>query len=89
MVQLCVARNKRRRSAANYKGVAMVTTRSGALYRGLNFIDASEFRLDTLTTHAKHGTPTVAGKDVLITHTDYVNRYPSLLRLQKKCVQVL
>ena len=52
VVQLCVARNKRRRSAANYKGVAHVTTHrarkgfclkynpdkywSSALYRGFN-----------------------------------------------------
>lgn len=92
MVQLCVARNKRRRSATNYKGVAQVTSRrarkgfeikynpdrhwSGALYRGLSLIeytdgtdltnvnrdDASEFRLDTLTTHHQHATPAVRGK---------------------------
>ena len=110
VVQLCIARNKRRRSAANYKGIAQVTTRrarkgfcwkynpdkhwSGALYRGLNLIqytdgtditninrdDASGFRLDTLTTHCKHATPTVAGKEVVTTHTDYVNRYPSILQ---------
>ena len=52
VVQLCVARNRRRRSAARYKGVAKVTTRrarkgfnlkynpdshwSSAFYRGLN-----------------------------------------------------
>ena len=54
IVQLCVARNKRRRSAQNYKGVAKVTCRrarkgfdlkfnpdshwSSALYRGLDHI---------------------------------------------------
>ena len=110
VIQLCVARNKRRRSSANYKGVAKVTTRrarkgfelkynpdnhwSGALYGGLSMIqytdgcdinninrdDASGFRLDTLTTHGKHATPTVSGQDVLTTHTDYVNKYPSILR---------
>lgn len=110
VVQLCIARNKRRRSSSNYRGVAQVTTRrarkgfelrynpdrhwSGALYRNLNFIeyadgkditninrdDASGFRLDTLTTHGKHGTPAVIGQDILTTHTDYVNRYPSLLQ---------
>ena len=110
VVQLCVARNKKRRSATNYKGAALVTTRrarkgfelkynpdnhwSAALYKGLNQIqytdgsditiinrdDASGFRLDTLTTHSKHGAPTVAGKELLTTHTDYVNRYPSLLQ---------
>ena len=107
VIQLCVARNKRRRSAANYKGVAQVTSRrarkgfclkynpdkhwSAALYRGLNLIDGAEitnvnrddasgFRLDTLTTHCKHASPTVPGKEVLTTHTDYVNRYPSILQ---------
>ncbi len=54
VVQLCVPRNKRRRSAARYQGVAKVTTRrarkgftlrynpdahwSGSLYKGLNAI---------------------------------------------------
>lgn len=110
VVQLCVARNKRRRSAKNYKGVAKVTTRrarkgfemkynpdkhwSCALYRNLNLIqytdganitninrdDASGFWLDTLATHSKHGTAAVKGKNVLTTHTDYVNKYPSLLQ---------
>ena len=104
VVQLCVARNKRRRSAKNYRGAAHVTTRrarkgfqlrynpdkhwSSALYQGLSLIqytdglditninrdDASGYRLDTLTTHGKHGTPAVSGQDVLTTHTDYVNR---------------
>ena len=107
VVQLCVARNKRRRSAANYKGIANVTTRrarkgfelkynpdrhwSNALYRGLSHIqymdgsnmiiinrdDASGYRLDTSTTHAS---PAVQNKDVLTTHTDYVNRHPSILQ---------
>ena len=93
VVQLCVARNKRRRSAKNYKNAAKVTTRrarkgfemkynpdkhwSCALYRNMNFIeytdganitninrdDASGFRLDTLATHAKHGTAAVLGKE--------------------------
>ena len=67
---------------------------SGALYRNLNHIqytdgsnitninrdDASGFRLDTLATHCKHGTAAVRGENVLTTHTDYVNRYPSLLQ---------
>lgn len=111
VVQLCVARNKRRRSASNYKGIAKVTTRrarkgfelkynpdrhwSGALYKSLNFIqytdgsditnvnrdDASGFRLDTLTTHGKHATPSVVGQNVLTTHTDYVNKHPSVLQV--------
>ena len=60
VVQLCVARNKRRRSAARYKGVAKVTTRrarkgftlkynpdshwSAALYRGLNYLQYTDGR---------------------------------------------
>ena len=109
-MQLCVARNRRRRSAKNYKGVARVTTRrarkgfelkynpdkhwSCALYRNLDFIqytdgsnitninrdDASGYRLDTLATHSKHGTASVLGKNILTTHTDYVNKHPSQLQ---------
>ena len=109
VVQLCVARNKRRRSAARYKGVAKVTTRrarkgftlkynpdshwSAALYRGLNYLqytdgrnimnlnrdDCAGFRLDTLSTHRLHRTPVVKGHEILATHTDFVNSYPSLL----------
>ena len=110
VVQLCIARNKRRLSARRYKGVAHVTSRrarkgfqlrlnpdshwSSAFYRGLNFVqyqdgsnicninrdDASGFRLDTLATHAKHSVPSVEGKEVLTTYTDYVNKYPSVLQ---------
>lgn len=110
VIQLCVARNRRRRASKNYRGVAKVTTRrarkgfelhynpdkhwSSSLYRGLNLIqytdgsdivninrdDASGFRLDTLATHSQHGTPAVSGQNVLTTHTDYVNKYPSSLQ---------
>ena len=110
IVQLCVARNRRRASSKRYKGVAKVTSRrarkgfqlrynpdthwSAALYRSLNFLqytdgrhilninrdDAAGFRLDTLTTHKLHRTPVVKGKEILTTHTDYVNSYPSLLQ---------
>ncbi len=110
VVQLCVACNKRRRSAARYHGVARVTTRrarkgfqlkynpdkhwSAAFYKALNYLhrtdgarilninrdDASGYRLDTLTTHKQHATPTVHGHEILTTHSDYVNRYPSVLQ---------
>ena len=110
VVQLCVARNRRRRSAARYKGLAKVTSRrarkgfqlrynpdnhwSAALYRNLAYLqytdgtnivninrdDAAGFCLDTLTTHRLHRTPVVRGKEILTTHTDYVNSYPSLLQ---------
>ena len=59
-VQLCVARNRRRKSASRYRGLAQVTTRrarkgfqlrynpdfhwSCALYRGLQFIELSDGR---------------------------------------------
>ena len=109
-VQLCIARNKRHRSATRYHGIAKVTTRrarkgfqlrynpdfhwSNALYHGLDYIqytdgsnivnvnrdDASGFRLDTLTTHKQYACPSVSGCSVLSTHTDYVNRYPSVLQ---------
>ena len=108
-VQLCVARNKRRRSS-RYRGLAQVTTRrarkgfqlrfnpdfhwSCALYRGLEYIqmsdgksiininrdDAAGFRLDTLATNRQYSAPSVKGCDVLTTHTDYVNRYRSVLQ---------
>ena len=110
VVQLCVARNRRRLSAKRYRGVAKVTSRrarkefqlrynpdnhwSAALYRGLNYFqytdgndivninrdDAASFHLDTLITHRLHRTPVVKGKEILTTHTDYVNRFPSILQ---------
>ena len=110
IVQLCVARNRRRRSSKYYKGVAKVTTRrarkgftlkynpdshwSAALYKGLNWLqftdgmnicninrdDASGYRLDTMATHSQHPTPMVQGEQVVTTHTDYVNKYPSTLQ---------
>ena len=110
VVELCVSRNKRRRSAKRYKGLAKVTSRrarkgfnirfnpdshwSGAFYKGLNGFqfkdgsnalilnrdDAAGFRLDTLTTSKQYTTPTVCGRDVLTTRTDYVNKYPSILQ---------
>ena len=58
VVQLCIARNRRRRSAARYHGLAQVTTRrarkgfqlrynpdfhwSNALYRGLDYIQMTD-----------------------------------------------
>ena len=110
VVQLCVARNRRRTSSIRYKGVAQVTSRrarkgfqlrynpdfhwSNAFYRGLDYIqlkdgsnitvvnrdDASGFHLDTLATHRQYTSPVVAGSEILTTHTDYVNRYPSVLQ---------
>ena len=53
---------------------------SSALYQNLEYTDgsnicninhddASGFRLDTPTTHCKHGTPVVSGHDTLTTYT--------------------
>lgn len=90
VIQLCFARNKRRRS---HKGIAKVTRSqwSAALYKGLNWLqftnllninrdDASGFRLDTMVTRSQHPSPMVQGKQVITTHTDYVNTYPSTLQ---------
>lgn len=69
-------------------------TGAGALYRGLQYIeltdgrsiinvnrdDAAGFRLDTLATNKQYAAPAVRGSDVLTTHTDYVNRYRSVLQ---------
>jgi len=110
VVELCVARNKRRKSSLRYRGVAKVVSRrarkgfalkynpdahwSSALYRSLNLIqytdgvnilninrdDASGFRLDTLSTHKQHQSLCVVGSPALTTHTDYVNKYKSILQ---------
>lgn len=110
VVEFCVSRNKRCRSAKHYKGLAKVTSRrarkgfnicfdpdshwSGAFYKGLNglqYKDGSNafilnrdnvagFRIDTLATSKQYTTPTGCGQDVLTTHTDYVNKYLSVLQ---------
>ena len=33
-----------------------------------------------MATHCKHATPAVAGEDLLTTHTNFVNRHPSILQ---------
>ena len=52
----------------------------GSSIVNINRDDASGFRLDTLATHKQFAAPTVHGFDVLTIHTDYVNRYPSVLQ---------
>lgn len=54
--------------------------KSGTDILNVNRDDQAGFRLDTLTTHHQYSTPVVKGQDVLTTHTDYVNRYPSVLQ---------
>ena len=47
----------------------------------MNRDDASGFRLDTLSTHKQqYKSLSVQGKEVLTTHTDYVNKYKSVLQ---------
>ena len=110
VVELCIPRNKRRRSAKRYKGLAKVTTRrarkgfnlkynpdahwSSSFYKGLSSIqyvdgtnilnlnrdDATGFRLDTLSTCKQYATPTLQGKEILTTRTDYTNKHPSVIQ---------
>ena len=67
-------------SAALYKGLSFCENCDGTQILNLNRDDASGFRLDTLSTHRLHRSPMVRGKDVLATHTDFVNSYPSILQ---------
>ena len=110
VIELCVPRNKYRRSSKRYRGLAKVTSRrarkgfsirynpdmhwSASFYKGLQQIqyvdgrnilninrdDATGFRLDTLTTCKQYTNPTVQGKEILTTRTDYVNKHPSVLQ---------
>ena len=110
VIELCVPRNKHRRSSKRYRGLAKVTSRrarkgfcirynpdmhwSASFYKGLQQIqyvdgrnilninrdDATGFRLDTLTTCKQYTNPTVQGKEILTTRTDYVNKHPSVLQ---------
>ena len=110
VIELCVPRNKHRRSSKRYRGLAKVTSRrarkgfniryspdmhwSASFYKGLQKIqyvdgqnilnvnrdDATGFRLDTLTTCKQYTNPTVQGKEILGTRTDYVNKHPSVLQ---------
>ena len=50
----------------------------------INRYDASGFCLDILATHKQFAVPAVCAFDLLTTHTDYVNRYSSVL-----CKQLL
>ena len=46
----------------------------------MNRDDATGFRLDTLATCKQYSSPTVKGKEIFTTCTDYVNKYPSVLQ---------
>ena len=84
IVQLCVARNRRRKSALRYKGVARVTTRrarrgfqikynpdchwSCALYRGLDYIQFTDGK-DILNVNRDDASG--FRLDTLVTHKQY------------------
>ena len=87
VVQLCTARNKRRKSASRYKGLVQVDQRrvrkgfgDGTNVMNLSCDDQAGFRLDTMTTHKLHASLCLKNEDPLTTRTDYVNRYPSVLQ---------
>lgn len=67
-------------SAALYKGLNWLQFTDGSDIININRDDASGFRLDTMVTHSQHSSPMVQGKQILTTHTDYVNKYPSTLQ---------
>ena len=68
-------------SCALYRNLNLIQYTDGSNIANINRDDASGFRLDTLATHSKHGTAAVQGKNVLPTHTDYVNKHPSVLQV--------
>ena len=63
-------------------GVVLFTLQliDGAEIVFMNHNDQAGFRLETLSTHHQFTTPTVKGKDVLATYTDFDNPYPSILQ---------
>ena len=86
-------------SSSFYKGLNELQYVDGRNMFIVNRDDAAGFRLDTLTTCKQYMTPVVQGKYILTTHTDYVNKYPSVLQTTsynftlllklEKCVLVL
>lgn len=84
VVQLCVARNKRRRSSKNYKGIAKVTTRrarkgftlkynpdshwSAALYKGLNWL---QFTDGTNILYVNRDDASGFRLDTMVTHSQH------------------
>uniref|UniRef100_A0A1X7VJG4 Uncharacterized protein n=1 Tax=Amphimedon queenslandica TaxID=400682 RepID=A0A1X7VJG4_AMPQE len=67
-------------SGAFYKGLDGFQFKDGRNALVLNRNDAAGFQLDTLTTSKQYSAPKVSCQDVLTTHTDYVNKYPSVLQ---------
>ena len=67
-------------SCAFYCGLQYIQYTDGTGIINVNRDDAAGFRLDTLATNKQYSVPTVQGQEVLTTHTDYVNRYKSVLQ---------
>ena len=67
-------------SRALYKGLNYIELTDGSDITIINRDDASGYRLDTLFTNRQHRTPAVQGHQALTTHTDYVNKYPSIIQ---------
>ena len=63
-----------------YRALNYLQYKDGTNMCNINRNDASGYRLDTLTTHHQYRSPTVQGKEILTTHTDYVTPYPSVLQ---------
>ena len=63
-----------------YKGLNGFQYKGGSNAFILNRDDAAGFRIDTLAKSKQYTTPTGCGQDVLTTHTDYVNKYLSVLQ---------
>lgn len=68
-------------SAALYKGLNQIQLKDNRDICLINRDDAAGFRLDTLTTCKQYATPSVQGKDLLTTRTDFVNKYTSVLQV--------
>ena len=48
-----------------YRGLTLIEHTDSTIITNVNRDDASGCRLDTLTTHSQHATPSVKGQDVL------------------------
>ena len=68
------------RSASFCKGLNQMQYKDGTYILNINRDDAAGFRLDTLTSCKQYATPVVSGSEVLMTRTNFVNRYLSVLQ---------
>ena len=64
-----------------YKGLNLLQCTDGSNIIIVNRDDAAGFRLDTLSTHRLHRNPVVQGREIVTTRTDFVNNYPSILKV--------